>query len=69
MGHLEPMVLMCSIIFRKNIRSSDWRYSEMHQSRRGNQWVFGMKAHIGADSWSKLNYSVATTKEFYYVTS
>jgi hypothetical protein len=23
---------------------------EMHQARRGNQWFFGMKAHIGADS-------------------
>src|SRR5277367_4419995 len=25
------------------------RDPEMHQTRKGNQWYFGMKAHIGAD--------------------
>jgi IS5 family transposase len=26
------------------------RDPEMHQTRKGNQWYFGMKAHIGVDS-------------------
>ncbi|NJM38941.1 MAG: IS5 family transposase [Akkermansiaceae bacterium] len=30
------------------------RDPEMHQTRKGNQWYFGMKAHIGADRDSKL---------------
>jgi len=37
------------------------RDPEMHQTRKGNQWYFGMKAHIGADSQTKLIHSVATT--------
>jgi IS5 family transposase len=26
------------------------RDPEMHQTKKGNQWYFGMKAHIGVDS-------------------
>lgn len=37
------------------------RDPEMHQTRKGNQWYFGMKAHIGADSQTKLIHSVAAT--------
>ncbi|HFD86415.1 MAG TPA: IS5 family transposase, partial [Gammaproteobacteria bacterium] len=37
------------------------RDPEMHQTRKGNQWNFGMKAHIGVDSRSKLIHSVAAT--------
>ena len=37
------------------------RDPEMHQVRKGNQWYFGMKAHIGVDSKSKLIHSVAAT--------
>ena len=37
------------------------RDPEMHQTRKGNQWYFGMKAHIGVDSRTKLIHSVATT--------
>ena len=33
----------------------------MHQTRKGNQWYFGMKAHIGVDSKTKLIHSVAVT--------
>jgi IS5 family transposase len=28
------------------------RDPEMHQTKKGNQWHFGMKAHIGADAES-----------------
>ncbi len=37
------------------------RDPEMHQTKKGNQWYFGMKAHIGADRDSKLVHSVAVT--------
>jgi len=37
------------------------RDPEMHQTKKGNQWYFGMKAHIGVDAESGLVHSVATT--------
>lgn len=37
------------------------RDPEMHQTRKGNQWYFGMKAHIGTDSQTKLIHSVVAT--------
>jgi IS5 family transposase len=37
------------------------RDPEMHQTKKGNQWHFGMKAHIGVDSQTKLIHSVAAT--------
>lgn len=33
----------------------------MHQTRKGNQWYFGMRAHIGADEASGLVHSVEGT--------
>ena len=43
----------------KNLRKE--RDPEMHQTKKGNQWYFGMKAHIGVDSSTKLIHSVAAT--------
>jgi len=37
------------------------RAPEMHQTRKGNPWYFGMKAHIGADRDSKLVHTVVVT--------
>ena len=37
------------------------RDPEMHQTKKGNQWYFGMKAHIGVDSRTKLIHSVVAT--------
>ena len=37
------------------------RDPDMHQTRKGNQWYFGMKAHIGVDSRTKLIHSVVAT--------
>ena len=37
------------------------RDPEMHQTRKGQQWYFGMEAHIGVDSRSKLIHSVVAT--------
>ena len=33
----------------------------MHQTKKGNQWHFGMKLHIGADAETGIVHSVATT--------
>ena len=33
----------------------------MHQTKKGNQWYFGMKAHIGVDADSGLVHSVEGT--------
>ncbi|WP_143707836.1 IS5 family transposase, partial [Xanthomonas phaseoli] len=34
---------------------------EMHQTKKGNQWYFGMKAHIGVDEFSGLVHHVQCT--------
>jgi IS5 family transposase len=41
--------------------STGERDPEMHQTRKGNQWYFGVKAHIGMDSKEKVVHSVATS--------
>ena len=33
----------------------------MHQTKKGNQWLFGMKAHIGVDSKEGIVHSVCST--------
>jgi IS5 family transposase len=40
---------------------SGTRDPEMHQTKKGNQWYFGMKAHIGVDSKEKVIHAVAAT--------
>jgi transposase, IS5 family len=37
------------------------RDPEMHQVKKGNEWHFGMKAHIGVDADSGLVHSLSTT--------
>ncbi|MHC1761303.1 MAG: IS5 family transposase [Negativicutes bacterium] len=43
----------------KNARHE--RDREMHQTKKGNQWHFGMKAHIGVDAASGLTHTLVTT--------
>lgn len=40
---------------------SNERDREMHQTKKGNQWHFGMKVHIGVDADSGLVHSLHTT--------
>jgi len=40
---------------------SGTRDPEMHQTKKGNQWHFGMKMHIGVDESLGLIHSVSTT--------
>jgi len=37
------------------------RDPEMHQTKKGNEWHFGMKMHVGVDSQSKVIHSVVVT--------
>jgi IS5 family transposase len=37
------------------------RDPEMHQTRKGKQWYFGMKAHVGVDSKSKVIHTAVVT--------
>lgn len=37
------------------------RDPEMHQTKKGNQWYFGIKVHIGVDKGSGMIHSVETT--------
>jgi len=43
----------------KNVQGK--RDPDMHQTRKGNQWYFGMKAHIGVDDASGLVHHVRCT--------
>ena len=43
---------------KNNEKSRD---PEMHQTKKGNQWHFGMKLHIGADSQTGLVHSASVT--------
>jgi IS5 family transposase len=39
------------------------RDPDMHQTKKGNQWYFGMKLHIGVDSKMKLVHSAVATSD------
>ena len=41
--------------------TSKERDPEMHQTKKGNQWYFGMKGHIGVDSKQKIIHSIDVT--------
>lgn len=58
-GTLVDATLIAAPSSTKN--KSGQRDPEMHQAKKGNQWHFGMKAHIGVDADSGLVHSVIGT--------
>jgi IS5 family transposase len=58
-GTLVDATIIAAPSSTKNKRSE--RDPAMHQTRKGNQWYFGMKAHIGADASSGLVHTVVGT--------
>ena len=58
-GTVVDATLIAAPTSTKN--ASGERDPEMHQSKKGNQWYFGMKAHIGVDAESGLVHTVRTT--------
>jgi IS5 family transposase len=58
-GSVVDATLIAAPSSTKN--SSGERDPEMHQTKKGNQWHFGMKAHIGVDAESGLVHTVIGT--------
>jgi IS5 family transposase len=58
-GTLIDATIIAAPCSTKNRRRE--RDPDMHQTKKGNQWYFGMKAHIGADESSGLVHSVEGT--------
>lgn len=46
---------------RKDTNKKRERDPEMHQTKKGNEWFFGMKMHIGVDEKLGLVHTLATT--------
>lgn len=55
-GTLVDATLIAAPSSTKNAEGK--RDPEMHQTKKGNQWHFGMKAHIGVDAESGLVHTV-----------
>jgi IS5 family transposase len=58
-GTIVDATLIAAPPSTKNQEQS--RDPEMHQSKKGNQWYFGMKLHIGVDSQSGLVHSASVS--------
>jgi len=58
-GSVVDATLIAAPSSTKN--STGARDPEMHQTKKGNNWHFGMKAHIGADRDSGLVHTVIGT--------
>ena len=55
-GTIVDATIIAAPSSTKNARKE--RDPEMHQTKKGNQWHFGMKAHIGVDAASGLVHTV-----------
>ncbi len=55
---VDASIISAPSSIRNRARARD---PEMHQTRKGNQWYFGMKLHIGVDSESGIVHSLHTT--------
>ena len=58
-GSIVDATIIAAPSSTKNATGS--RDPEMHQTRKGNQWYFGMKAHAGVDAGTGLVHSVTAT--------
>jgi IS5 family transposase len=58
-GTIVDATIIAAPSSTKNADNS--RDPEMHQTKKGNQWHFGMKVHIGVDSRTGLAHSATVT--------
>jgi IS5 family transposase len=58
-GSIVDATIIAAASSTKNRDSA--RDPEMHQTRKGNQWYFGMKAHTGVDAGTGYVHSVSVT--------
>jgi IS5 family transposase len=55
---VDATILEAPVSTKNSMKSRD---PEMKQARKGNQWHFGMKAHIGVDAGSGMVHTVEVT--------
>ena len=60
-GVRKGTIVDASIVDAPSSNATGERDPEMHQTKKGNEWYFGMKAHIGVDAETGLAHSLATT--------
>jgi IS5 family transposase len=60
-GTIVDATLIAAPPSTKNKDKDKTRDPEMHQVKKGNEWHFGMKLHIGADSKTGLVHSASVT--------
>jgi transposase, IS5 family len=58
-GTIVDATIVAAPSSTKNAEGS--RDPQMHQTKKGKQWYFGMKVHVGVDAQSKVIHSVVTT--------
>ena len=58
-GTLMDATIIEALSSTKNKKNE--RDPDMHQTKKGNEWHFGMKAHIGVDAKSGLTHTLVTT--------
>ena len=58
-GTIVDATIIAAPVSTKNADGE--RDPEMHQAKKGQQWYFGMKLHLGVDSQSKVIHSVVVT--------
>lgn len=58
-GTIVDATIIAAPSSTKNAQNT--RDPEMHQTKKGNQWHFGMKAHVGVDAESGLVHTVIGT--------
>ncbi len=58
-GSVVDATIITAASSTKNVEGA--RDPEMHQTRKGNQWYFGMKAHVGVDAGTGYVHSVSAT--------
>jgi IS5 family transposase len=58
-GSIVDATIIAAPSSTKNLQKQ--RDPEMHQTKKGNEWHFGMKAHIGVDAQSGLVHTVIGT--------
>jgi IS5 family transposase len=54
-------IVDATILHAPTSTKNQQRDPEMHQTRKGKQWYFGMKAHVGVDSKTKIIHTAVAT--------
>lgn len=58
-GTIVDATIICAPTSTKNAQGK--RDPEMHQTKKGNQWYFGMKTHVGVDAGTGYVHTVTAT--------